>query len=104
MLTCLLLCRLRQLIAQGAIGEVQHFQGTFVTHIGEETPRLYDLNLGGGALLDIGVSSGAFAVVHSGCLYAARAGLMLNCLYCSVGWRSSAGHWDGALRTQMCCV
>ena len=57
-LTCLPSCRLRQLTAQGTIGEVQHFQGTFVAHIGGETPRLYDLNLGGGALLDIGVSSG----------------------------------------------
>eukprot|EP00891_Asterochloris_glomerata_P007273 jgi/Astpho2/7273/fgenesh1_pg.00113_%23_79_t len=46
---------LRQLIAQGTIGEVQHFQGTFVAHIGEETSRLYNLNLGGGALLDIGI-------------------------------------------------
>lgn len=29
-----------------------------MAHIGEETSRLYNLNLGGGALLDIGVSSG----------------------------------------------
>ena len=57
MLTCSYSCRLRQLIAQGTIGEVQHFQGTFVAHIGEETPRLYDPDLGGGALLDIGVST-----------------------------------------------
>ena len=85
---------------------MQHFQGTFVAHIGEETPRLYDLNLGGGALLDIGVSSGAFAVVHGGCLHAARLGLLG--VACIALWAGGAlldtGMSSGALRTQMCCV
>ena len=106
-LTCSYSCRLRQLIAKGTIGEVQHFQGTFVAHIGEETPRLYDPNLGGGALLDIGVSCGVLQLCTGFALHAARLGWMLRRLHDPVGWSRNAEHWDevcGASRTAICCM
>ena len=56
------LIRTRKLIAEGAIGEVRMvqtdlgFRATF-----DPKSRLFDLNLGGGALLDVGVYTVSFA-------------------------------------------
>jgi predicted dehydrogenase len=54
--------RLRELVADGAIGEVRSVQadlGVLKTY--EPTDRLFDLALGGGALLDLGVYVVSFA-------------------------------------------
>ena len=46
---------LRNQISNGAIGEVQYVFGTFGFSGGRQVSRLADLELGGGAILDIGV-------------------------------------------------
>lgn len=48
-------CRLRELIKSGTIGDVHHFHGQFIANMGEEVERIYDPKLGGGGLLDIGI-------------------------------------------------
>jgi predicted dehydrogenase len=54
--------RLRELIADGAIGEVRSVQADLgVQRTYEPTDRLFDLALGGGALLDLGVYVVSFA-------------------------------------------
>jgi predicted dehydrogenase len=54
--------RLRELIADGAIGEVRSVQADLgVQRVYEPTDRLFDLALGGGALLDLGVYVVSFA-------------------------------------------
>jgi predicted dehydrogenase len=53
---------LRELIADGAIGEVRSVQADLgVTREYDPTDRLFDLALGGGALLDLGVYVVSFA-------------------------------------------
>ncbi len=50
------LVKLRELIAAGAIGEVKMVQADFGYRAGvNPTSRLFDPNLGGGALLDVGI-------------------------------------------------
>jgi predicted dehydrogenase len=54
--------RLRELVADGAIGEVRSVQADLgVQKEYEPTDRLFDLALGGGALLDLGVYVVSFA-------------------------------------------
>lgn len=43
------------MIAEGAIGEVKYVSVTSGLSGGESVPRLADLELGGGAVLDVGV-------------------------------------------------
>jgi predicted dehydrogenase len=53
---------LRELVADGAIGEVRSVQADLgVAHEYDATDRLFDLALGGGALLDVGVYVVSFA-------------------------------------------
>jgi predicted dehydrogenase len=53
---------LRELVAEGAIGEVRSVQADLgVTREYDPTDRLFDLALGGGALLDLGVYVVSFA-------------------------------------------
>jgi predicted dehydrogenase len=53
---------LRQLVAEGAIGEVRSVQADLgVTREYDPTDRLFDVALGGGALLDLGVYVVSFA-------------------------------------------
>jgi predicted dehydrogenase len=53
---------LRGLVADGAIGEVRSVQGDLgVSREYDPTDRLFDLALGGGALLDLGVYVASFA-------------------------------------------
>lgn len=47
--------RLKQLIESGQLGEVLYFEGKIFLHMGEEVGRLYDPEMGGGALMDIGL-------------------------------------------------
>jgi len=59
--------RLRELVAEGAIGEVRSVQadlGVLKTY--EPTDRLFDVALGGGALLDLGVYVVNFAEMLMG--------------------------------------
>jgi predicted dehydrogenase len=59
--------RLRELIADGAIGEVRSVQADLgVIREYEPTDRLFDLALGGGALLDLGVYVVSFAQMLMG--------------------------------------
>ncbi len=54
--------RLRQLLAEGAIGEVRMIQADFGFRAGVNPEgRLFNLALGGGALLDVGIYSLSFA-------------------------------------------
>jgi dihydrodiol dehydrogenase / D-xylose 1-dehydrogenase (NADP) len=54
--------RLRQLLADGAIGEVRMIQADFGFRAGVNPEgRLFNLALGGGALLDVGIYSLSFA-------------------------------------------
>ena len=48
-------CRVRKLIQEGVIGKVHHFHGDFIAEMSEDTERIYDPALGGGALMDIGI-------------------------------------------------
>jgi predicted dehydrogenase len=50
-----LACRIRDLIQNGTIGEVHFFSGQFFAYMEESIARMFDPQLGGGALLDIGV-------------------------------------------------
>ena len=43
------------MIDDGVIGKVHHFQGTFIAEMSEETERLYNPDMGGGGVLDIGI-------------------------------------------------
>lgn len=45
----------RRLIAEGAIGDVKYMSATFGFPDGSKIKRLSDLELGGGAVLDVGV-------------------------------------------------
>ncbi len=47
--------KLRQLISEGTIGEVKYVHATFGFRLENIPERLSDRNLGGGAILDIGV-------------------------------------------------
>lgn len=48
--------RVRQLISEGTIGDVVSYKGNFSLNIAPEAaPRLWQLDLGGGGLLDLGV-------------------------------------------------
>ena len=59
--------RLRELVADGAIGEVRSVQADLgVQRAYEPTDRLFDLALGGGALLDLGVYVVSFAQMLMG--------------------------------------
>lgn len=60
-------CRLRDLINDGVIGKVHHFHGQFIAHMGPDVKRMYDINLGGGALLDIGIYPLSIASWVFGC-------------------------------------
>ena len=51
----LCVCRLRQVIDSGVIGDVQHFHCEFITPVSESQERMYDPKQGGGALLDMGI-------------------------------------------------
>ena len=46
---------MKQLIEGGELGEVLYFDGKIFLQMGEEVGRLYDPEMGGGALLDIGL-------------------------------------------------
>ncbi|MBT3341624.1 MAG: Gfo/Idh/MocA family oxidoreductase [Gemmatimonadetes bacterium] len=60
--------RLRELLADGAIGEVRMIQADFGFRTGvNPNGRLFDLALGGGALLDVGIYSLSFAAMILGC-------------------------------------
>jgi predicted dehydrogenase len=59
--------RLRELVADGAIGEVRSVQADLgVQRAYEPSDRLFDLALGGGALLDLGVYVVSFAQMLMG--------------------------------------
>ena len=48
--------RVKQLIAEGTIGDIVSYKGNFsLTILPEAAPRLWQLDMGGGALLDLGV-------------------------------------------------
>ncbi|KAK9811631.1 hypothetical protein WJX72_007301 [[Myrmecia] bisecta] len=47
--------KIRELIQCGTIGEVGYFHADFLLQMGEEVKRLYTPEMGGGALLDIGM-------------------------------------------------
>lgn len=49
------MCRLRQVINSGAIGDVQHSHCEFIAPVPESQQRMYDPKQGGGALLDMGI-------------------------------------------------
>jgi predicted dehydrogenase len=54
--------RLRQLLEEGAIGDLQWMQASFHTNPSKDpTNRFYDLSRGGGALLDLGIYPISFA-------------------------------------------
>ena len=50
-----LLHRLKELIESGELGEILYFEGKIFLQMGEEVGRLYDPEMGGGALMDIGL-------------------------------------------------
>lgn len=50
-----IMCRLKELIESGELGEVLYFEGKIFLQMGEEVGRLYDPEMGGGALMDIGL-------------------------------------------------
>ena len=54
---CLKRChrRLKYLIESGKLGEVTYYEGRLFLQMGEEVGRLYDPEMGGGALMDIGL-------------------------------------------------
>ncbi|MEC9381026.1 MAG: Gfo/Idh/MocA family oxidoreductase, partial [Candidatus Latescibacterota bacterium] len=59
--------RLRQLLAEGAIGDVRMVQADFGFRAGVNPEgRLFNLDLGGGALLDVGIYSLSFAAMILG--------------------------------------
>ncbi|HJN26438.1 MAG TPA: Gfo/Idh/MocA family oxidoreductase [Candidatus Latescibacteria bacterium] len=59
--------RVRQLLAEGAIGDVRMVQADFGFRAGVNPEgRLFNLDLGGGALLDVGVYSLSFAAMILG--------------------------------------
>lgn len=60
-------CRVRQLVDSGALGEVLHFHGEICLPMGEEVGRLYNTESGGGALLDIGLYMLTLASWTYGC-------------------------------------
>ena len=49
------LCRLREVINSGVIGDVHHFHCEFIAPMPESMERMYDPKQGGGALLDVGI-------------------------------------------------
>ena len=57
------MCRLRELLAEAAIGDVRMLHAAFGFRSGASDPkqRLFNLELGGGALLDVGVYTVAMA-------------------------------------------
>ena len=57
---------LRKQIAEGDIGEVQYVSAHFGFQGGSKVPRLFDLKLGGGAVLDVGVYVINFATMIFG--------------------------------------
>ena len=60
--------RLRELLADGAIGDVRMIQADFGFRTGVNPHgRLFNLALGGGALLDVGIYSLSFAAMVLGC-------------------------------------
>ena len=67
MLTSIAVCRLKELITSGTIGKVHHFHGEVIAQMGPDVERMYDINLGGGALLDIGIYPLSIASWVFGC-------------------------------------
>jgi len=53
--------KLRQLLREGAVGDVKLFQANFCLSPAPDVARLHQVELGGGALLDIGIYSMAFS-------------------------------------------
>lgn len=56
----------RKMIAEGAIGEVKYVSATFGFSGGSNIPRLANPELGGGAVLDVGVYPISFATMIFG--------------------------------------
>lgn len=48
-------CRVKQMIESGQLGEITYYEGRLFLQMGEEVGRLYDPEMGGGALMDIGL-------------------------------------------------
>ena len=46
---------MKKLIESGKIGKVHLFNGDFIAEMSEDTERLYNPEMGGGGLLDIGI-------------------------------------------------
>jgi dihydrodiol dehydrogenase / D-xylose 1-dehydrogenase (NADP) len=55
----------RELIQSGTLGEVHQFFGRMFFHMPEDLARMYKLELGGGALLDLGV----YPISMASCVY-----------------------------------
>ena len=52
---CDCVCRLREVINSGVIGDIHHFHCEFIAPMPESMARMYDTKQGGGALLDVGI-------------------------------------------------
>jgi len=66
-----LTAELLRLVRDGAIGEVRHIDATFSFRTGSRTGRLYDADIAGGGILDVG----GYTVTMAGAVAAAAAGV-----------------------------
>jgi dihydrodiol dehydrogenase / D-xylose 1-dehydrogenase (NADP) len=100
-----LVVRLRELLAEGVIGDVRMVQADFGfrTNVNPEG-RLFDLNLGGGGLMDVGV----YAVSFASMLLGAPKTIASNAVIGETGVDEQAGmvltYPDGQMAVLSCAV